>query len=70
MWLRALAVVIVALALVRHDLWWWDDPERVLGLPVGLTYHVAFCFVVAGVMALFVRADRAPGGDDDGERAP
>lgn len=70
MWLRALAVVIVALAVVRHDLWWWDDPTRVLGLPVGLTFHVAFCFVVAGVMALFVRGDRASRGDDDDGRAP
>ena len=52
-------------------MWFWDDPSIVLGLPVGLAYHVAFCFVVAGVMALFVRADRAPGGDDDdGERVP
>ena len=70
MLLRALTVVIVALAVVRHDLWWWDDPTRVLGLPVGLTYHVAFCFVVAGVMALFVREDRASQGDDDGDRTP
>jgi hypothetical protein len=41
--------------VLRHDLWWWDDPRPLLGLPIGLTYHVAFCFLVAGLMALLVR---------------
>ena len=68
--LRGLGLLIVALAVVRHDLWWWDDPSRVLGLPIGLAYHVAFCFVVAVVMALFVRQDRASWDDDDEERTP
>jgi hypothetical protein len=57
--LRWPVVAIVALAVARHDLWWWDDPTRVLGLPIGLAYHVAFCFVIAGVMAWFLRLDPA-----------
>lgn len=68
--LRGLGLLIVALAVVRHDLWWWDDPSRVLGLPIGLAYHVAFCFVVAVVMALFVREDTAARDDDDAAGGP
>ena len=44
-----------ALYLLHNDLWAWDDPRLVLGLPVGLTYHVAFCFAVVGVMWLALR---------------
>jgi hypothetical protein len=44
-----------ALYLLHNDLWAWDDPRPVLGLPVGLTYHVLFCFAVAGVMWLALR---------------
>ncbi len=52
---RLLYLVLGLLAVVRFDLWLWNDPGRVLGLPVGLTYHVGFCLVVAACMALLVR---------------
>lgn len=53
---QAVVVVgIVVLYLVHNDLWWWDDATLVLGLPVGLTFHVAFCFAVSLWMALAVR---------------
>jgi hypothetical protein len=55
---RAVPLLLIGLlALVRHDLWWWDDPSRVLGLPIGLAYHVLYCVAVAGVMAWIVRAN-------------
>lgn len=54
--MRALLyVLLAALFVVRIDLWLWDDPRIVLGLPVGLTYHVVYCLAVALVMALLVR---------------
>ena len=54
--IRWLLYVALALAFVlRIDLWLWDDPSFVLGLPVGLTYHVLYCLAVAGLMALVVR---------------
>jgi len=65
---RAAALAIVVLAIVRHDLWWWDDPRRVLGLPIGLTYHVLFCLAVSVVMAIAVRA--VPDSDDAGGPDP
>jgi hypothetical protein len=54
--MRALLyALLAALFVVRIDLWLWDDPRIVLGLPVGLTYHVLYCLAVALVMALLVR---------------
>ena len=44
------------LAYVLHnDLWLWNDPRFVLGLPVGLTYHIGFMAVVVLLMLLLVR---------------
>lgn len=45
---------LVALYVLHNDLWLWNDARFVLGLPVGLTYHIVFCFVVVVVMALMV----------------
>jgi hypothetical protein len=59
---RGAALAVVVLAIVRHDLWWWNDPRLVLGLPIGLTYHVLFCLAVSVVMAFAVRA--VPEADD------
>lgn len=54
--MRALLyVLLVVLCALRIDLWLWNDAQIVLGLPVGLTYHVLYCFAMTGVMALLVR---------------
>lgn len=47
--------LLVLLCVVRIDLWLWNDASIVLGLPVGLTYHVLYCLAVSGTMALLVR---------------
>ena len=53
---RRLLYGALALAFVLHnDLWLWDDARLVAGLPVGLTYHVAFCLLVTAVLGLLVR---------------
>ena len=53
---RALLYLALLLAALLHqDLWLWDDRSIVLGLPVGLTYHVGFCLVVALLMWFLVR---------------
>ncbi|MDE2690610.1 MAG: hypothetical protein OXI49_08870 [Acidobacteriota bacterium] len=44
-----------ALYLLHNDLWLWDDPNRFLGLPVGLTYHILFSAAVVLVMWRLVR---------------
>jgi len=53
---RALLYAALVLLYVFHqDLWLWDDPRIVLGLPVGLTYHVVYCLVASLLLALAVR---------------
>lgn len=54
----AAALVYLALLLflaLHNDLWLWDDPRIVLGLPVGLTYHLAYCLLASLLMWLLIR---------------
>ncbi len=44
-------LAVLALYLLHNDLWWWHDDAVVLGMPIGLAYHLAFCLVTAAVMA-------------------
>jgi hypothetical protein len=46
---------LVLLYALHQDLWLWDDARIVLGLPVGLTYHVIYCLGAALLLALAVR---------------
>jgi hypothetical protein len=47
---------LVALYLLHNDWWLWNRDGRLLGLPVGLAYQVAFCLLVIVWMALLVRS--------------
>jgi hypothetical protein len=52
-WVVYLAAVVL---YVLHQDWWnWDNRSLVLGLPVGLAYHVGFCGAAAVVMFCLVR---------------
>lgn len=54
--MRRLIYVALLLAFVlRNDLWYWDDPSFVFGLPIGLLYHILFCVAVALILGLLVR---------------
>jgi len=63
----AVAGLLVALFLLHQDVWLWRDGRLVLGLPVGLAYHVAYCLATALVLGRAVRwawprlADDQPG---------
>ncbi len=36
-----LVSLLVLLAILHQDFWWWDDPTPVFGfLPVGLAWHI------------------------------
>lgn len=50
-----LYAALVLLVILHQDLWLWHDARMVLGLPVGLTYHVAYCLASAVLMAFLVR---------------
>ncbi len=51
----ALYGALVLLYLLHNDLWQWHDGRLALGLPVGLTYHLAYCLATAALMAALVR---------------
>ena len=66
-----LYAALVLLYLLHNDFWLWTDSRHVLGLPVGLTYHLIYCLASSILMALLVRyawpADLETG-DGDGVR--
>ncbi len=42
--MRVLSLFALALLFLLHqDFWLWRDETIVLGLPVGLTYHIGLC---------------------------
>ena len=52
---RLLYAALLLAFLLHNDLWLWYDARTLLGLPVGLLYHLGFCFAVALIMGLLVR---------------
>ena len=51
----SLYAILVLLVALHQDFWLWNDGSLLLGLPIGLTYHIVYCLVVTVVMALLVR---------------
>jgi hypothetical protein len=51
----AVWAVVVLLAILHQDVWFWGDQTLVLGfMPVGLFYHAMFSLACGGVWALAV----------------
>lgn len=61
---RLVLLALVVLFALHHDLWWWDADDRILGLPIGLGWHVLLCLAVALTMALFARVEACDAGDE------
>lgn len=55
--MKTLAYLAVpVLYLLHQDVWNWHDHDtRLLGMPVGLTYHVGSCLAASLVMLALVR---------------
>ena len=49
-----LYAALVVLYLLHNDLWLWNDPRLVFGLPAGLAYHVGFAIATSIVLTLLV----------------
>ena len=60
-------LLLAALFVLRYDFWWWNDASLMAGLPLGLSYHVAFCFAASAVLALVVRYAWPLRDEEDGE---
>ena len=41
---------LFVLFLLHNDLWFWDDPRLIFGLPIGLLYHILFCVAASALM--------------------
>jgi len=54
--MKTLVYLAVPLLYILHQDWWnWADRSLVLGLPVGLAYHVLYCVAAALLMFCLVR---------------
>ena len=43
-------LLILALAVLHHDVWWWDSRETLFGfMPIGLAWHMAISIAAAVV---------------------
>ena len=40
--------LLVLLFLLHNDFWFWETPQLVLGMPIGLLYHIGYCLVASG----------------------
>jgi len=48
--------MIILLAVLHQDFWFWDDPTLVFGfLPIGLAYHAFYSLLAALVWYLAVK---------------
>ena len=47
--------LLLLLYIVHTDLWFWDDPSLVLGIPIGFAYHVFFMVAASFVLWLGVK---------------
>ena len=55
---RSIYVALLLVFLLHNDFWLWNDADLLWGLPVGLTYHVAYCVAVSALMGLLVSRAR------------
>ena len=53
-WLLALLVLVVA--VLHQDFWFWTDRSLVLGfVPVGLAYHIGYVLLASATLWVLVR---------------
>lgn len=51
----AVYALLLVLYALHTDVWYWDDASIVLGLPIGVTYHVLWTLVVSAAFWLAVQ---------------
>lgn len=51
-----MAVIVIIVALLHHDFWFWDDQTLVMGfMPIGLMYHMFFSIASAALWAITMK---------------
>jgi hypothetical protein len=51
---KLICALLPVLYLLHNDLWLWNDATLIAGLPVGLVYHIGFCFAASLTLYLLV----------------
>ena len=51
---RSLYILLFIVYLLHNDLWLWNDATLVMGIPIGLFYHIMFCVVASAVLCMLV----------------
>jgi hypothetical protein len=64
---KLLYLAVFVLYVMHNDLWLWHDPSIVMGLPIGLLYHVAYCAAAIVMMILLVNLAWPTQYDEDEE---
>ncbi len=62
-----LAALLVLLLVLHNDIWNWTDARLVAGLPIGMVYHIGYCFAATGMLVLLVKGAWPAHIDDDDE---
>jgi len=47
--------LLLLLYALHTDVWYWNDESSVMGLPIGITYHVLWTLLVSVAYWLVVR---------------
>ena len=50
-----LYLLLAVLFILHNDFWFWGTSKIVLGLPIGLLYHILFCFAASVLMFSIVK---------------
>ncbi|MEL7499327.1 MAG: DUF3311 domain-containing protein [Planctomycetota bacterium] len=65
---RVVLYLVLILVVLHTDFWFWSSSETVLGMPIGLTYHIGLSIVTSVVWAgvcFFAWPKELEGYDDD-----
>ena len=53
---RVMTVIVIIVALLHHDFWFWNDQTLVMGfMPIGLMYHLIYSLAAATLWAVTMK---------------
>ncbi len=53
---KIIGALVVVMAILHQDFWWWDDNTLVFGfMPIALAYHAMFSIAAACLWALAIK---------------
>ena len=47
--------IIILFLILHNDFWFWKSSKIVIGLPIGLLYHILFCLGTSVLMLFLVK---------------